>query len=311
MEAQREHMAIAFPPVYLACAAANDAGGGSSETKQWRLSPDRVLDLRDVALGVEESRAGVGCRYLIDHLAGGGGSPEADEDGYISKLADVEKFIERFGDWGKHEAVRDWRGRIARCRRALAALRKRGDHKSANVLMVAYGPRDACAAATDVLSGWPRELAALAKYVDAVEVKRLEMAREEARRPPSTGSFGHWFALRNSDEKRVPKLGEVRGPVIDIVDYQERYARAERAITSGDALRVAIAAFPEPVVVRRDGEGVLSFEARKASRKERQEAHKEKLDSFLREVRGEARHMLYDAERRYYERWLENAVEHP
>lgn len=298
-------MAIAFPPVYLSCAAANDSGGSAAEPRAWRLSPDRVLDLRDVALGVEESRAGVGCRYLIDHLAGGGGN-DVDEDGYVSKLVDLEKFVDRFAEWGKHEAVRDWRTRLARCRRAIAALRTKGDHKSANVLMVAYGPRDP--SATDLYTVMGPELSALAKYVDAVEAKRLEMAREEARSPAN----GVWKIASKIDETgrlvwewfKLPKDAPV-----DMHDFGAKLERAKKSITSDDALRAATAAFADPVVVRKDDEGVLAFEARKATRKERQAAHKERLDAFLREVKSEARAMLLDAERRYWAVWLTVATE--
>ncbi len=313
-------MAIAFPPVYMACAANDTDGGGGSGGEPrgaWRLSPDRVLDLRDVAMGVEEGRAGVCCRYLIDQLAGGG-TTEVDDDGYVHHLDDLERFVERYGEWGKYgpegTIVRDWRSRLARCRRALAKLRRGGDHRSVSVLMVAYGHPDP--AARDLFLAFGPELATLARYVDAVEVKRLELAREEARRPSSAGSFGHWFACRNFEKKWEPLPPEERSrpaeeAPIRIDDYRARYERAERLVSSGEALRAALAPFAEAAPAKLEGEGVLAFEARKAARKARQEAHKERLDAFRLEVRSEARALLSDSERRYYQAWLDVPTERP
>jgi hypothetical protein len=125
------------------------------------------------------------------------------------------------------------------------------------------------------------ELASLARYVDVVESKRQEMVRDEARR--------------------------MAGGVVDMALYRARLARADRILTSGDALSAALAPFVEGVPVQASGEGVLAFEARKAARKERQAAHKERIQGFLREVRGEAREMLVGAERRYWISWLASA----
>jgi hypothetical protein len=127
------------------------------------------------------------------------------------------------------------------------------------------------------------ELASLARYVNVVEAHRQEMIRDEARTRP--------------------------GAVVSMAEYKERFARADRILTSGDALADALRPFHEAVIERADGEGVLSFEARKAARKERQAAHKDRVDGFLREVRTEAREMLFDAERKYRAAWLKSATD--
>jgi hypothetical protein len=271
-------MAIAFPPEFFT----GVGHGGETSGREWRLAPDRIQDLRDVAMGIEEGRSGVCCRYLIDHIAGGGGN-EVDDDGYVHRLADLEKFVDRFVDWGKHEVVRDWRNRIARCRRAMTRLRNAGDHRSADVLMVAYGHPDPAAAHLVAILG--RDLAPLARYVDLVEAKRQEMVREEARRAV--------------------------GGVVDMGLYRAKLARADRILTSMDALSAAVAPCVEPAAARGPDEGVLAFEARKVARRERLDAHKDRVEGFLREIRGEAREMLVGAERKYWVAWLASASECP
>lgn len=276
-------MAVAVPSVYLAVSRPvkerTNTRNANDDVDTWRLPPNHVLDLRDVATGVEESNAGVCCRYLIDHMSSTS-SPDVDaEDGYVHRLHEIERFVERYGDFGKIPFIASWRNRITRTRRALERLRHRGDHRHADVLMVAYGQPDPFAS---MLAGpLGRELANLARYTDAVELRRIELVRIETAR-----------------------LADAQGDVIDLARRRAQFEWASKAISSGDAVRHALAAFHEAPCTPLEGEGRLAFEARKEARKERQRAHDAKREAFLLDTKVDARRMLVRAERAYHDAWL-------
>lgn len=170
-------MAVATPETFLS--SVRRFRPKEEDYKTWRLPHDHIVDLRDVARGVEESNVGVCCSYLIDHLTNSGQNDIDSEDGYVNHLSAVERFCDQFEVW--NVAVDSWRKRIMRCRRAIQRMYQNGDHKHAGVLHVVYGHIDPLIKAfpkkfIDVLG----ELAPLARYTDAVEVKRQEMARLEA-----------------------------------------------------------------------------------------------------------------------------------
>jgi hypothetical protein len=274
-------MVLAFPEVYRASVQRVEGPGNNDNA--WRLPPARAQELRDVASGVEESNAGVCCRYLLDSLAVDG-SPDIDFDGYVHHLEAAERFVDRYGDYGKIPLVATWRARIGRTRRAIARLRLSGDHTSANVLYVAYGPPDP--SSVDLIEWLGRELAPLGRYVDAVERLRLEMAKQEA------------LASTRVDADDGP---------VSLGLHRARLARADRCLSSADALRAALSPFREPAVVPIAGEHLQATEARREARRERQRAYGAQRDAFFLEVKIEARRMLLSAERLFYVAWLASA----
>lgn len=325
-------MAVPVPNVYLA-ASKPVTKQRANDDRTWRLPPNHVQDIRDVALGVEESNAGVCCRYLIDQLASAGSLDVDEEDGYVHRLHEIERFVERYGDFGRIPQIVTWRMRIARTRRAIALLRTRGNATHANVLMVAYGHDDPFASMLVGILG--RELANLARYTDAVELRRIEMVRVEtsrlAARPRTDTSTkdvpAHWKGDLSKDEIRYDagddreQTGSERArcamqmglradagnaEVIDLARRRERFEWATLAISSGDAIRHALAAFHEPPCIPIPGEGRLAFEARKEARKDRQKAHDAKRETFMLDVKIDAYRMLCAAEKAYHDAWLKS-----
>lgn len=254
------------PSVYLAWSREKLTEDVSTKR---RLSPSHVQTLRDVAQGVEESKVGLACRYLIDTIPSGEG---IDPDGYIHHLEELERFCDRENVWA-HPTVITWRNGIRRCRRTLARLRDKGDHQTPNVLMVAYGYPDPNA--HELITFFGRELAPLVKYVDTVEVVRQKMIREEIL------TLGRPFEARRS---------------VDL------------AISSGDALRSALVPFSEPGVAPREEEGKLALEARREERSARKQAHEERRNAFILAAKRDAFQMLVGAEQAYWSTWLKSAV---
>lgn len=254
--------------------------GQGEDDKPWRLPPARVQELRDVANGVEESNAGVCCRYLLDALSGEGASHDTDLDGYVHHLEAVERFVERYGDYGRVPVVASWRAKIARTRRAITRMREAGEHRAADILFVVYGPPDP--SSVDLIPSLGKDLAPLGRYTDSVETLRLELARLEA---------CAWVRERGDG-------------TVDLAIHRQRLAWAERTVSSGDAMRAAMAAFREPMPALLPGESPSSLEVRREARRDRQKAHDARRAAFLLDVKIEARRMLVEAERVYYAAWL-------
>jgi len=284
-------MAAAVTSVYLHRVATRRNHDARDEHRPFRLTPARVQDIKDVACGVEESDVGVCCSYLVDFNSGAGADYDEhalhDLERYVGAAVDFGDEVDPAGTLLKHPVVAAWRGRIQRTRRAFIALRNAGDHTSASALMAAHGYPDALARSLidemgEKLQDCP--LSSLARYTEVVEEHRLYLAREEAayRRP--------WNVLP--------------GNVVNFTRHREGYERAERCISSGDALRSALAIFSEPSPAKVPSENPLLFEQRKAQRKERKEHHDQKRTAFLLRVKIDATRMLSRAERAWHTAWL-------
>jgi hypothetical protein len=198
---------------------------------------------------------------------------------------------------------------------------------------VEAGDRDAFAVGKVLLALGP-EFGPLAKYTDAVEAKRQEMVRAAVasgskqyvpahERPhPQHGHenqiIGLSAAIAHANEaSEVFRLAAVHGlkhngSITTVDGYQlfdlER-ARSlrhwhDRNLTSGDALRHALAPFTEPMPVHGEGENHAQWEARKEERRVRRLAHEARAEAFLTDVRRDANRMLTDASHAFQAAWL-------
>ncbi len=133
----------------------------------------------------------------------------------------------------------------------------------AAVLHIVYGPADPFVRTLpeEVRVSFGKEFAPLARYTDVVEAKRQDLVREEAS----------------------------RGNVIDLAKRES----ADRIITSGDALRAAIA----PVRFRHADEDEHEYKANVKV------PAKEARDAFLTAVRIEANRMLTNASLAFHAAW--------
>lgn len=282
---------------------------GQEQHRVWRLPPNHIADLCDVARGVEETDAGVCCKYLVDSMSGAG----SDFDEVALEAA--ENFCEQNHIW-KHGLIISWRDRILRCRRTVQRMRMEGQHKHVNVLFIVYGypdplTRDMSKKTLDSLG----ELASLARYTDAVEVKRQEMARLEAVRTsqraesnpeegPEPESWLHKVMIENAFED-VQRGAAIRqglraeyGPgLVDLMRHRERYQHALKILSSSDALRSQLLIPSE----REDQENGDHFQERKHNAEV-------KRDLFLVQVKIESSKMLEAASRAYHAAWLKCAV---
>lgn len=284
------------------------------EERLYRLPANHVQDLRDVARGVEESDAGVCCSYLVDSMSGEGSDFDEHALNALERFAEQSLSFEFLAEMFGAAVVSHWRARVSRCRRALDRLRRAGEHGNACVLFVAHGYPDPLVRQIPELADLGPLLGSLARYTNATEERRLELVRAESARssrapgtvPEDAVSGERWAAL------------------YDLVHMREVRASVDRILSSSDALRAALAVFPEPEPVPgfvlagdapADGEGprlrrkesAREFEARKASRKERQTAHRDRRDAFVTAVRIDAAKMLSRAEKAYHEAWLRSA----
>ena len=321
-------MALEVPETFLSESRRAKKG---EEPLFFRLAEGHRQDLRDVACGVEESDVGVGCTYLVDSRSGEG----ADYDEHA--LDDVERYADQAIEVDRltgEKSVRMWRRRIVRCRRALCRMRERGEQREASVLYVAYGYPDPLVEQLPDLKSFG-VLASLARYVDATEEKRQELVRKEAASSERRFDDGkrtrmgrEWRGVdreadeirRHGDERAQSGSEKARAAlslgleatagnkgVVSLAERRSRLATAERTITSADALRAALATFPDAQLSRGEGEPVLAFEARKQARKDREAAHRAKREAFLTQCRIECSRELSAAEAAYYARWREVA----
>lgn len=275
-------MALEVPRTFLADARRSKPR--DIEERLFHLAPHHIQVLQDVAQGVEETDVGVCCSYLVDSTSGEG----ADFDEFA--LNRVERYVESALSFDARldanalHVVKGWRSRLQRCRRTIARLHIQNDHTTVGVLMSAYGHPDPIAhQIPELVSFGP--LGSLVRYTEVVERKRLELVRFETFR-------------RTQPTDGITDLSRVRA-------YQEW---VNRVVTSGDALRAACEAFAEPAPKKDPAEPVHHHEARKAARKEREEAHKNRRNAFLTEARIEAAKLLARAEKRYQDAWFRSAV---
>jgi len=266
-----------------------------AEHKTWRLPSNHIADLRDVARGVEETNAGVCCRYLVDQFSGAGHS-DIDNDGYVNHLDAVERFCDQYGVW-KHPSVITWRRRIERARRAIVKMHLARDHKHVCVLHVVYGYPDPMTLnfpkkVLDVLG----ELVSLARYTDIVEVKRQEMARQEAAKVAASRQVSKEFEP-DEEVSRVAirqNLPAAYGPMlVDLMKHRDLYERSLRIITSADALRLHIAPAPDKQKTETE-----------EHYRERREATEVRRDVFISQVRIECDKLLVAASKAYHSAWL-------
>lgn len=311
-------MAVAMPGTFLSSVSLFRPRE-DVDHKTWRLPANHIADLRDVARGVEETNAGVCCRYLVDQLSGAGHS-DIDRDGYVNHLDAVEKFCDQYGVW-KHPTVVTWRRRIERSRRAIARMHMAHDHKHVGVLHVVYGypdPLTRCfpKKVLDTLG----EMASLAKYTDLVEVRRQEMARQEAMRvsaqvgkikiAPTKDVPGHWKTTNDTinewDDRAQSGTDEITrvavrqnippeyGPMlVDLMKHRDLYEHALRIVSSSDALRLQLA----PASDRYDDET-------DEHHKERRETAEARRDVFVSQVKIECDKLVVAASKRYHAAWL-------
>jgi hypothetical protein len=174
-----------------------------------------------------------------------------------------------------------WRGsslheRRERCRRAMSALRRTPTGTShAAILHIVYGWPDPFVKTLtqDTLDKFGREFAPLARYTDVVESHRQEMIHREAR-----------------------QRTRVVDGTVPLTEYRERAARADRCLTSGDALRDALA----PPRAR------LETETKEDYREHVAGPHQHRRDGFITQVRVDANRMLTRASLAYLESWNRN-----
>jgi hypothetical protein len=243
---------------------------GGAEPRSYRLSRKHLEDLRDIAHGVEEGCAGVGTRYLVDHLTEGRDREEVS-------LYEAEQWCEKYDSLDRIH-VAPWRRRMERARRALERLRAREQHRSFAILHVAYGPVD------PITRDWPasittyfgRDLISLVRYTEATETARQQLVRlaafAELTRSPF--SFSSHVSLRTSSYPPMEQM-------VNLTNFRkvaEREDYDDQVITSGDALRYALS----PI----------------------RELHR---PAFLTSARADAQGMLDSASRDYHDSWLQEA----
>lgn len=274
----------------------------------WRLPPALRQDLRDVACGVEESCAGICTRYLLDELERSSPPPADDVS-----LFEAENFVERYVIPGRMlvklfgpRAVNDWRARVLRARRALTRLALKGDHEAIGTLHNAYGPGD------PMTRAWPKasldylgpELTPLVRYVDATEVVRKQLVRENAVHYASSAATMA-FALRNCTEAvDLEKMNlferkalTASAEVISLQRFREREHYFERVITSADALRHI---FDEKPVLQYPNETKAEWGERWSAQRDEETRRRA---GFLTIARAEANLLLTSASRRFHTAW--------
>jgi len=216
-----------------------------------------------------------------------------------------------------------------RAARALAGLRESPQGKThLATLHIVYGPPDPflLTLTSDTLRTLGKELAPLARYTDAVEVYRQKLVREEAskrsrrehvpaRARHSEGSFLAALAHHSevADAFRVAcvegvdtKAGLTDEKIATVYDLNRRrtaHAWADRVISSGDAIRAALAPFTEPQPEQGPGESRVELERRREARAERKRLHGAAIDAFLVAVKIEANRMLTEASRAFEASW--------
>lgn len=296
----------------------------------FRLQAGHVTTIRDF-LTSEESEAGIRTRYLVDLRAsvdvvrggsrcrvclgrrtekvycdeccGTGRKLISAEPGLLSRstpsesggvfLFDAERWCDsnleanELGDGVNRVVDSERRRRLRRCRATFAVLRSdpaRTFH--AGVLGVTYGGLDPTSQREHMYQKLWGDLAPLARFTDAVEDRRHAMVAE---------AVAQWRAARLAEgvAKRCTEEHHavVRSLVFEIHDVPAYARHVDRELTSGDALREALA----PLATVPDE----SPSARKA----RTEAHKDARTMFISDVNVQADKMLARASEAYREAW--------
>lgn len=231
--------------------------------------------------------AGYSFREVADRVELGGGN---------THLLALERWCDRVrlgcdadAELATPHASVPWSGsalheRRHRGHRAVALLRQTPEGAAhAAILFIVYGGRDTFAETlpAEIVVALGREFAPLARYTDVVERLRLEMAHREGARA-ATDANG----------------------AVSLAGFRERRDRADRLLTSGDAIRSAVSAFLEPGLVQGGDESRHHWEARIAERKVRRLAHGALVDAFVLQVKVEASRMLTEASVAFRDAWM-------
>lgn len=262
----------------LAAVAAGNAGADAKETSRIHHRQVEIIEDEDECFDAIGNLLAAGFSHaeVADQVALGGGA---------THLLALERWCDKVRLSCDADATSEtphaalpWRGsalheRRRRGHRAMAALRANAAGTAhAAVLHIVYGWADPFVNTLppDVRVALGREFAPLARYTDTVEAKRQELAQREA----------------------VRSASDPHGAV-HLAGYRERLAREERILSSGDAIRAAIAA-PR---ARHDNET--------------KEEHRECVvlparnarDAFLTAVKIDANRMLTEASLAFRDAW--------
>lgn len=297
----------------MGAVSASAAGAKGPEVNARHHREVEIIDDEDAcfdAIG-DLLAAGFSHEEIAKQVALGGGA---------TRLLAIERYCDRIRlscdrdtDRGSDLASYPWRGsalyeRRRQGHRAMAALRRDAEGTAhAAVLYISYGWRDTFVDTlpADIRVALGREFAPLARYTNAVEAKRLALAKAEATRGATRP--GDRYRTDDGFRRMAERSGYVPEAFADLVNlaaYRERLAREERILSSGDAIRYAVAAFPEPMPVHVDGESPAHWEALKEARKVRRLEHEAKIDAFLTAVKIDANRMLTDASHAFHAAWL-------
>lgn len=296
----------------------------SEETKTYRLAPELVAVLRDVARGCEESDAGLRTRYFVDLAATSGVRDVGDVH-----LFDVEKWCdgnELLAPWGPKER---W-VRRRRVRRALAHLHGRPDGlRHVGVLHVHYGWPDPF-----VRSLPPNvrkdldELAGLARYTDAVEDHRRAMvaaAADEAATQLQARALAEVQARPAVLERLRVRRAQLEAKLAELSDSAGEDAETAALATGREIDRVDRAIDRTQKALSRDrasavegGQPAIQAGVRFSDRLAKADREISSADAlldaanladserivFLTSVRIDANRMLSAASRAFHESWL-------
>lgn len=205
--------------------------------------------------------------------------------------ADEELPTEHTGRRWRASARHERRRRVRRAFQLLRATPAGTTH--AAVLHVVYGWPDPFVRTLtpEARSAFGREFGPLARYTDVVEAKRQELVRAEAARrqaahvpttarhaPGSLAAALAWTAKNAEANRLAAKHGvDLNSGVFDLERRRSLLAWADRAISSGDALR--------------------------ASTDRLQTPDKDARDAFITQVRIEANRMLSEASVAFLDAW--------
>ena len=297
----------------LGAVAASAAGAKSGEVNARHHHEVEIVDDEDECFNRigDMLAAGFSHEEIAKQVTLGGGA---------THLLALERYCDRIrlscdrdAERGSELASFPWRGsalheRRRQGHRAMAALRRTPEGRDhAAVLHIVYGWRDTFVDTlpADIRVALGREFAPLARYTDAVEAKRLAMAKAEATRGATRP--GDRYRVDGNFRRMAERDGytaEVFADLVDLAAYRERVAREERILSSGDGIRYAVAAFPEPMPVHVDGESPAHWEALKEARKARRLEHEAKIDAFITAVKIDANRMLTEASLAFHAAWL-------
>lgn len=242
----------------------------------------------------------------------------------LSCDADAERPTEMTSAPWEGGKLHERRRRCERAMRELRATTKGTDH--AAVLHIVYGWADPFVNTLppEVRVALGPEFAPLARYTDVVEAKRLSMVREATSAGSKVyvpaagcGLRGLVAAAAETDEmlrlaaahgdrgtaRRASITREEGTALFDLERARSLRNWHDRNITSGDALRAAVASFPEAMPVQGPTETKRQIQARKDARKARLAEHRAAVKAFITAVKVDANRMLTEASLAFRAAW--------